>query len=139
MKSLLKVVSTISLLTGALTFGLPSIHALTVTPISQGDLPGGKVISVVQFTIDPSETIPWHFHTGPGCGTSLNTINAGSSFSEIPGRVHRVFNLGSAPVVLIWVEIYPACDPNGGTAFVTGPRCEGESGRSHLEKIPDCE
>ena len=153
MKSLVKVVSTVSLLTGALTFALPSLHALTVTPISQGDLPGGEVISVVQFTIDPGESIPWHFHTGPGwgtivtgtltedegCGTSLNTIDAGSSFSETPGRVHRVFNLGSGPVVLTWVEIYPGCDPNGGTAFVTGPRCEGQSGRSHLEKIPDCE
>ncbi|HEV8544556.1 MAG TPA: protein kinase [Verrucomicrobiae bacterium] len=70
---------------------------------------------------------------------SEGNLAAGSSFSEIPGKVHQVSNLGSVPVVMIWVEIYPACDPNGGTIFVSGPRCEGRSGKSHLEKVPDCD
>src|SRR5690348_10242350 len=118
--------------------------------VSQGSLPGGKVLQVLLITINPGEGFPWHYHTGPGwgtivsgtltedegCGTALSVLNSGASFSERPGKVHMVTNLGTTPVVMTWVEIYPGCDPDQGTVFVTGPRCEGRSGRSHLEPIP---
>lgn len=98
-------------------------------------------------------TVPWHYHTGPGWGTiisgtltedegygtELNIYPAGSAFSEIPGRVHRVFNYGTVQAVFSWVEVYPACDTHQGTIFVNGPRCLGNSGRSRLEPIPDCD
>jgi len=125
---------------------------LSVTPVSQGLLASGETISIVLITLDPGDSVPWHFHTGrgwgtltagaltedEGCGNPLNVYAAGSAFAEIPGRVHRVFNFGSVTAVFTWTEIYPACDPNGGTIFVSGPNCEGNSGKSHLEKIPAC-
>jgi quercetin dioxygenase-like cupin family protein len=126
--------------------------ALSAIPISQGQLPSGEIISIIQLTLDPGDTVPWHYHTGPGwgtivsgtltedegCGTTLNVYVAGSAFAETPGKVHRVFNYGNVPLVLTWTEIYPGCDPDGGTVFVDGPRCEGSSGRSHLEKVVVC-
>ena len=148
-------IKTLAILALAATLGClegrPAL-ALSIAPISQGTLPGGQIVSVVQINLDPGDTVPWHYHTGPGwgtivagtltedegCGKALSTFAAGSSFSEIPGKVHRVFNFGTALVVIIWVEIYPGCDPNAGTIFVDGPRCKGNSGKSHLEKIPDC-
>lgn len=152
MKASTKILTTLALLATLACLGGRTASALTVTPISQGTLPGGQVVSVVQLTFNPGDTVPWHFHTGPGwgtvvagtltqdegCGKPLSTMAAGSSFAEIPGKVHRVFNFGTTPVIVIWVEIYPGCDPDAGTVFVEGPRCEGNSGNSHLEKIPDC-
>ena len=65
---------------------------------------------------------------------------AGSAFSETPGRVHRVFNYGTEPVVINFAGLFPPCYANyNSTIFVDGPRCEGNSGRSHLEVIPPCE
>jgi hypothetical protein len=106
-----------------------------------------------QVTFAPGEAFPWHFHPGPlwgvivsgtltedeGCGTALNVYPAGSAFSETPGRVHRVFNNGTEPVVINFTTVVPPCYANyNSTIFVDGPRCEGNSGRSHLEKIPPC-
>jgi hypothetical protein len=112
------------------------------------------MVAIVQLTLEPNESVPWHFHTGAalvtivsgtltedeGCGTNPNVYTAGTAFREIPGKVHRVFNYGTVPMVLTWVQLYPGCDPNAGTVFVpNGPRCEGKSGQSHLEKIPPCD
>src|SRR5262249_8476595 len=98
------------------------------------------------------ESVPWHFHPGPlwgiivsgtptedeGCGGNLNVYQAGSAFSETPGRVHRVFNYGTEPVVIVFTGITPACFKDYNlTIFVPdGPRCEGQRGKAHLEKIP---
>ncbi len=134
------------------TFWTLSASALSITPISQGTLPTGQILVVVQINLDPGDAFPWHYHTGPGWGTivsgsliedegcdnALNPLSAGSSFSEIPGQVHRVFNPGPSPTIMTWVEIFPGCDPNAGTVFVDGPGCEGNSGRSHLESVPSC-
>ena len=116
-------------------------------------MPSGQIVSMFQVTFDPGESFPWHFHTGPlwgvivsgtltedeGCGTPLNVYPTGSAFSETPGRVHRVFNYGTVPVVINFTSIAAPCYANYNiTIFVDGPNCEGASGRAHLEKIPAC-
>ena len=107
-----------------------------------------------QVTFAPGESFPWHFHPGPlwgvivsgtltedeGCGTALNVYPAGSAFSETPGRVHRVFNYGTEPVVINVAGVFPPCYANyNSNIFVNGPRCEGNSGQSLLENVPPCE
>ena len=130
-----------------------SAQAFSFLPLGEGTLPSGQIVSMIQVTFDPGESFPWHFHTGPlwgvivsgtltedeGCATALNTYAAGSAFSEIPGRVHQVFNNGTVPVVINFTVIVPPCYGNyNNTILVEGPRCEGRSGRSHLEQIPPC-
>ena len=130
-----------------------SARAAGFVPFGEGTLASGQIVSMFQVTFDPGESFPWHFHPGPlwgvivsgtltedeGCGTALNTYVAGSAFSETPGRVHRVFNFGTVPVVINFTAILPPCYANYNNAIlVQEPRCEGKSGESHLEKIPDC-
>lgn len=130
-----------------------SAEALTFVPLGEGTLASGQIVSMFQVTFAPGESFPWHFHPGPlwgiivsgtltedeGCGTPLNVYLAGSAFSETPGRVHRVFNFGTVPVVINFTTIVPSCYANyNSTIFVSGPNCEGASGKSHLEKIPAC-
>ena len=106
-----------------------------------------------QVTFDPGESFPWHFHLGQlwgiiisgtltedeGCGSALNVYPAGTAFAEILGRVHRVFNFGTVPVVIKFATIMPSCYGNyHDTVLVDGPRCEGQSEKSHLEKVPAC-
>jgi len=61
----------------------------------------------------------------------------GSAFFEETGKVHQVFNYGTVPVVIIVTFIVPpAYADYTGQISVDGPRCEGKSGRSHLESPP---
>ncbi|MHC1768000.1 MAG: cupin domain-containing protein [Verrucomicrobiia bacterium] len=127
-----------------------SAMALSITPLGQGVLPSGEIISTVQVVLDPGDIVPWHYHSGPGwgtilsgtlthdegCGNPLVYFQAGSAFAEEPGEVHRALNEGTEPVVLIWTEIYGACHQDW--IYVDGPRCQGASGRSHLEKTRPC-
>ncbi len=131
-----------------------SATAATFVPLGVGALPSGELVESFQFTLGPGESVPWHFHPGPlygiivsgtltedeGCGNNLNVFKAGSAFSETAGRVHRVFNYGVDPVTIVFTGIFPACYGNYNiTIFVAdGPRCEGSSGKAHLEKIPAC-
>ncbi len=126
--------------------------AVTITPVSQGQLPSGQIIQIVMIVINPGETIPWHYHTGTGwltvvsgtvtedvgCGSAMVSHTAGSATMEPPGRVHRLFNFGQEPVVCTGAAIFPGCDPNNGTVFVNGPHCLGNSGKSQREPVPDC-
>jgi quercetin dioxygenase-like cupin family protein len=139
-----------------LALGLLSANIATAfdfVPFGEGTLPNGKIVSMFQVTFAPGESFPWHFHPGPiwgviisgtltedeGCGTALKVYSAGDAFSETPGRVHRVFNYGTEPVVINFAGVFPPCYANyNSSLFVDGPRCEGTSGRSHLEKIPPC-
>ena len=130
---------------------LASAHSLTL--VSQGQFPSGKILQIVMVTLNPGETIPWHYHTGTGwvtvvsgtltddagCDTPLVTHEAGSVSTEPAGHVHRLFNFGSEPVVFTGTLIFPGCDENNGTVFVSGPTCEGDSGNSHKEPIPNCD
>ena len=130
-----------------------SAAAFSIVPISQGQLASGNIALIVQITLNPGETVPWHYHTGPalvtvisgtltedvGCGTPMAAYSAGNALTETAGHVHRLFNLGHDPVVFTGVAIFPDCDPNNGTVFVNGPSCEGKSGQSHREEIPVCD
>jgi len=131
-----------------------SAKAATFVPLGVGALPSGEFVESFQFTLNPGESVPWHFHPGPlygivvsgtltedeGCGNDLNVLKAGSAFSETAGKVHRVFNYGTGPVTIVFTGIFPPCYGNYNiTIFVPdGPRCEGNSGKAHLEKIPAC-
>jgi quercetin dioxygenase-like cupin family protein len=134
-------------------FGSQSARGLSFLPLGEGILPSGDIVSMFQVTFAPGEAFPWHFHPGPlwgvivsgtltedeGCGSMLNVYPAGSAFAETPGRVHRVFNNGTVPVVINFTSIAAPCYANYNiTIFVNGPHCEGASTKSHLEKIPAC-
>ena len=150
-KPKLPLYGTLLLALGLLSANIAS--AFDFVPFGEGTLPNGKIVSMFQVTFAPGESFPWHFHPGPlwgviisgtltedeGCGTALKVYPAGSAFSETPGRVHRVFNYGSEPVVINFAAVVPACYANyNSSIFVDGPRCEGTSGRSQLEQIPPC-
>ena len=84
--------------------------------------------------------MPWHYHPGKiygvivsralteehGCGQPAGVLEAGAAFIEQPGVIHRVFNLGTDPVVIIFTFIVPAAnkDYSGITVFANGPRCD---------------
>jgi hypothetical protein len=107
---------------------------------------------MTQLTLNPGEVVPWHYHPGTGlrvvlsgtltedegCGNPMVAHPAGSAFEEVPGHVHQVFNLGSDPVVVLRTDILPSCYKDHGTIFVSGPSCEGDSGRSKLEPVAPC-
>jgi quercetin dioxygenase-like cupin family protein len=128
--------------------------AVSITTVSQGQLPSGEIIQIVLITMNPGDIIPWHYHTGKhgwvtvvsgtltedlGCGVPMIIHLAGNSVAEPGGRVHRVLNLGQESVVFTGVAIFPACDPNQGIVWVNGPTCEGNSGKSRREPLPDCD
>ena len=150
-KPKLALYGTLLLVLGLLSANIAS--AFEFVPFGEGTLSNGEIVSMFQVTFAPAESFPWHFHPGPiwgvivsgtltedeGCGTPLNVYAAGSAFSETPGRVHRVFNYGTEPVVINFAGVFPSCYANyNNSIFVDGPRCEGHSGRSHLEHIPPC-
>ena len=92
--------------------------------------PGYPVPGTVQihaFTMNPGETIPWHYHKAPsyvilahGTLTEQHLIGpeqcaseevpAGSAFVESPGQVHTVTNTGHEVAVIWWATIFPKSD-----------------------------
>lgn len=124
--------------------------AFDFIPQGEGTLPSGNLVQTYQFTLYPGEMVPWHYHPGPvyvvvvsgwitedeGCGRQLQYIDAGSAFNETPGAVHQVFNYGNTPIVLevTLFDIPPAYASYNSNIFVSGPNCEGQSERSHLEQ-----
>ena len=139
MKTSLKTLVSTALL-AALVSGLPSAaKAFDFVPLGEGVLPSGKFVQNFQFTIYPGESVPWHYHPGQfygvivggtlteekGCGRPADTITAGSAFSEARGVIHRVFNYGIEPVVIVFTFIVPpAYAGYTGTIYVNGPRCD---------------
>jgi len=133
----------------SLACGLPCIaEAIVFVPYGEGTLPSGDLVQSYQVTLSPGESVPWHYHPGPvyavivsgmltedeGCGREIQYINAGSAFTETTGRVHQVFNFGSVPVVITVTLVVPSAYAGyNSNIYVDGPRCEGKSGRSHLE------
>jgi quercetin dioxygenase-like cupin family protein len=140
MNKSLKTLAAAALAT-ALASGLSSAAmALDFMPLGEGALPSGSYVEDFQFTILPGETVPWHYHPGKiygvvvsgtltedhGCGQLPGQLGAGSAFIEQAGAIHRVFNYGTEPVVIVFTFIVPAAnkDYNGITLFVNGPRCD---------------
>jgi len=151
MKTSLKTLASTALL-ATVVGGLPSnAKAIGFMPLGEGALPSGTLLQDLQVTINPGESIPWHYHPGPvyvvivsgtitedtGCGQPVVAHGVGSAFFEETGKVHQVFNYGTVPVVIIVTFIVPpAYADYTGQISVDGPRCEGKSGRSHLESPP---
>jgi quercetin dioxygenase-like cupin family protein len=148
MKTSLKTLVSTALL-ASLMVGLPSTaKALGFEPLGEGALPSGKFVQDVRVTLYPGESVPWHYHPGrvygvivsgtlteeKGCGRPADTITAGSAFTEMTGVIHRVFNHGGEPVVILVTYIVPpAYAGYTGTIFVNGPRCEDGHDKSDLE------
>jgi quercetin dioxygenase-like cupin family protein len=138
MKNSLKTLISATLL-ATLAVGLPSVaNAFGFLPLGEGVLPSGNLVQNFQFTIFPGETVPWHYHPGhiygvivggrlteeKGCGRPANVLTAGSAFTEAPGAIHRVFNYGHDPVVIIFTfRVPPAYAGYTGTIYVKGPHC----------------
>jgi quercetin dioxygenase-like cupin family protein len=144
MRTSLKSLASTTLLV-TLMGGMPfSAQASDFVPLGEGALPSGDLVQNFQFTLFPGESVPWHYHPGQiygvivggtltedkGCGRPLQAITAGSAFAERRNVIHRVFNYGTEPVVIVFTFIVPPRYAGyTGTIFVEGPRCE-ESGES---------
>jgi mannose-6-phosphate isomerase-like protein (cupin superfamily) len=92
--------------------------------------PGYSVPATIQihaFTMNPGDTIPWHYHKGASyvilargslteqhlvgpdqCGSE--DVTAGNAFVEPPGLVHTVTNTGRGVAVIWWATIFPESD-----------------------------
>jgi len=92
--------------------------------------PGYPVSGTIQihaFTMNPGDSIPWHYHKGVSyvilahgslteqhlvgpdqCGSE--DVPAGSAFVESPGQVHTVTNTGHGVAVIWWATIFPESD-----------------------------
>jgi len=131
-----------------------SFHTGTVASYDFGGFgPGYPVPGTIQihaFTLQPGDTIPWHYHKGVSYvilkrGTLTEThrvgphrcakeeLTAGSAFIESPGDVHTVTNNSADVAVIWWSTIFPKSDgivefspefKAGGIYFVTAPNCE---------------
>jgi quercetin dioxygenase-like cupin family protein len=140
MNKSLRTAAVCALLT-ALAVGLPSAAmAFDFLPFGEGALPSGNYVETFQVTLAPGEAVPWHYHPGRvyavivggtvteehGCGKPADTYSVGSAFTEAPGAIHRVFNYGTEPLVIVLTFIVPPIykDYNGINIFVSGPRCD---------------
>lgn len=146
MRTSIKSFALAALLAG-LVGGMPGIaRAIDFLPLGEGVLPSGMYLQDFKLTLYPGETIPWHYHPGlfygvivsgvvteeHGCGEPPGTLAAGSAFSETDGVIHRIFNNGTEPVVIMGTFIVPAQYAGyTGTIYVTGPRCERDHGHDH--------
>jgi hypothetical protein len=114
--------------------------------------PGYPVPGTIQihaFTMNPGDSIPWHYHKGVSyvilahgslteqhlvgpdqCGSE--EVTGGSAFVESPGQVHMVTNTGHDMAVIWWATIFPESDGvvrfsrefrAGGVYFANAPNC----------------
>jgi quercetin dioxygenase-like cupin family protein len=148
MKTSLKTLVSTALL-GCLVGALPSAaKAFDFVPLGEGALPSGNLVQDFQFTIFPGEAVPWHYHPGriygvivngtlteeKGCGRPAEAFSTGSAFSEAPRAIHRVFNYGTEPVVIVFTFIVPPSYAHyTGTIYVSEPRCEEAREKPDLE------
>lgn len=92
--------------------------------------PGYPVPGTIQihaFTMNPGDTVPWHYHKGTSYvilahGTlteqhlvgpdqcASEEVPPGSAFVESPGQVHNVTNSGNDVAVIWWATIFPKSD-----------------------------
>jgi quercetin dioxygenase-like cupin family protein len=149
------VIAMVTALTGtALALASFSFNIGTVASYDFGGYgPGFPIPATIQvqgFTLNPGETIPWHFHKGTSYvvlsrGTLTEThlvgsnqceseeVTAGTAFVEGPGQVHSVTNTGQDVAVILWSTIFPKKDgivqfnpqfKSGGIYLVKSPNCK---------------
>jgi quercetin dioxygenase-like cupin family protein len=108
--------------------------ALGTIPSSEQFNGGPADVAVSQITMQPGDTIAWHYHPGiayvilksgtitedDGCGGSA-VFTAGQAFEELIPRVHQVRNTGSVPAELYATIIVPGGQPR--TINTGGPLC----------------
>ena len=115
--------------------------------------PGYPVPGTIQihaFTMNPGDTVPWHYHKGVsyvivarGTLTEHHLVGpdrcaseeatASSAFVESPGMVHSVTNTGNDVAIVWWATIFPQSDgivrfshefKAGGVYVVNAPNCQ---------------
>jgi quercetin dioxygenase-like cupin family protein len=113
-----------------------TVYAATPNNLVEGTIPNSKLfdgpakVTVRTLTINPQETLLWHYHPGyafnvvksgtltveDGCGgeetlTGTGNVSGNPAFEEMDGRVHRAKNLGTEPVVVYNTFIMPQGKP----------------------------
>ena len=149
------LMAVVTVLTGT-ALALASI-SFTIGTVASYDFgaygPGYPIPGTIQiqaFTLNPGETIPWHYHKGVsyvvlsrGTLTEQHVVGpdqceseqlkAGSAFIESANQVHSVTNTGQNVAVISWATIFPKRDgivqynpqfKSGGIYLVTAPSCK---------------
>jgi quercetin dioxygenase-like cupin family protein len=132
---------TIILSVAAIVSIVATAYALTNTLLAGGTIAsstlfggGPATIRMAQVTLEPGDTIPWHYHPGRayiivktgtvteelGCG-GTETFSAGDAFEETTQSVHQMRNLGSTQAQLYVTVLVPAGSPT--TINTGGPMC----------------
>ena len=109
-----------------------TVYSATTNILAVGAIPdsqlfnGPATVTVRTLTINPGETLAWHYHPGyafnvvksgtltveDGCGGGDETLTPGQAFEEMDGRVHRAKNLSATdPVVVYNTFIMPQGKP----------------------------
>jgi quercetin dioxygenase-like cupin family protein len=109
-----------------------TVYSATTNILAVGTIPQSKLfngpatVTVRTLTINPGETLAWHYHPGyafnvvksgtltveDGCGGDDETLTPGQAFEEMDGRVHRAKNLSTTePVVVYNTFIVPQGKP----------------------------
>lgn len=116
--------------TGAAVFGVVA-YASTTLILAVGTIPeseffgGAATVTVRTLTIQPGETLAWHYHPGyafnvvqsgvltveDGCGGPEENLSPGQAFEEVEGHVHRAKNIGTVPVVVYNTFMMPQGSP----------------------------
>jgi quercetin dioxygenase-like cupin family protein len=147
--ALVAVLTSSSLALSSTSFNIGTVASYDFGGFGPG-FPIPATIQVQTFTLNPGETIPWHFHkgasyvvlsrgtlteqhlVGPG-QCELEELKAGGAFVESPGQVHQVVNTGSDVAVISWSTVFPKRDgivqfnpefKSGGIYLVTAPNCK---------------
>jgi quercetin dioxygenase-like cupin family protein len=126
-----KIAAVIAMSLGVVLLGVIG-YAATTNILAVGTIPnsqlfdGPATVTVRTLTINPGETLAWHYHPGyafnvvksgtltveDGCGGGDETLTPGQAFEEMDGRVHRAKNLSATdPVVVYNTFIMPQGKP----------------------------
>jgi quercetin dioxygenase-like cupin family protein len=131
---------TLVLVLCAITVCAITAYAVTSVRVAFGTIPfseafnGPADVVINQITMQPGETIPWHYHPGraylivksgtltkdDGCGGS-ELLTAAQAFEEPIPHVHQVRNTGTVPAEFFVTFIVPAGQPR--TINTGGPLC----------------
>jgi len=145
-----------------------SVYAATTLILAVGTIPvsqffgGPATVTVRTLTIQPGETLAWHYHPGyafnvvkhgvltveDGCGGPDENLFEGQAFEEVEGHVHRAKNLGTEPVEVYNTFLIPQGRPTTinipGNQRLCGPpssvdQCKFEGWRnfSHPQTFED--